>query len=1204
MKFNHGNDKFYFKRTPHVMVKFSENTIFSRSESLAFTTTLQQYKITRNRKLYDSGCSYNMFNSPTDFDILTLGESDPISMADGSIIYSKGHGNSLTLGKAMFVPDLSTGLISTPQDDLAGNFTLFGDKRVLVLDERPIITGNIIRTGTLVNDKQYLSDVVMSDIANYANTAFIYPIIPSIFRATLNDNISKKNWKFTHSITAHSPLRKINDMIMNKSLLGLPKKPIRIYNDECQPCILAKLKRRKVPSNKHNRPQSLIDPPKIYKPFEVVGCDIVDCGSDTLSLQGNRYATVFIDFYSDSTYIYYHKHIDDFLEEALKSFYFDIINPSKKKVDCFQFLQTDDSSTYTTKEVKQFLGEKGCLPRKSAPYHQAQNRRIEKAIERLLLTSTTLMIDSACPDFLWESALDYANDGRNDSLTNRHPSLTPSEQATHVKPTLVGRYPFFWPAYFILEHKKHFHPRSQQCYILRLQPGYRSSYLIYTPHSPSKLYVRFNIKPSKSEDTEDITNRQRTILPPLSLPRSHDDVTTTQLPLLSKDNQVTDYNNSPIISNNPIFSSSNKLIGSHDPIVTDDTSSEEDLPPNDNKRALNRRERKDRKKQKLIDSQLSDSLKRQARIRSLTSNLGPYWTHPPISYTPEDLVQEKQGVKNRRNDNKRSIKLNQKYYNLNKKNVPIIGRRPTRRERIAIAQANQANNDMPPTPTSIEQALSGPGAEHWLKAINEERTAISGHNTYENASYFKGKTVKSKIAFRVTREPEIFTYKARLVAKGYTERKGYDYFQTYAPTVLTKSVYMLLHLAATNDWEIRNLDVGGAYLESDIDTDLYMETPKEFSIDGITTTVKLKKSIHGLNQSGELWNNRIHKIFLSLGFTRSIDDPYVYARIINNERTYICLYVDDILVIGSHLSIIHTFETELSNLVQKLKVMGDTTKYVGIEIKRNRLLRKIYLSQQQFLCDVASTEGLSNTKITKHTPASPVRNLYTATRGTNPPIRSLVGKLRYAVDNTRPDSLFATSQLGSAAADPGNDHIIAANHLVTYLLTSKNLYLVLGGTDPIHLECFADSSFIETGDSKSQIAYCMRLCKTSGMFLSRSMKDNHIRLSSAESELFAVKEAIQDIAWSRNLLEFLGYPCTEPTPIYEDNQAVLFLTDTIKVHHKTRHINKILNFVREFISLNIILLIKVHTSLNIADILTKNLDKSQFLFLRNKLLGI
>jgi predicted ATP-grasp superfamily ATP-dependent carboligase len=81
------------------------------------------------------------------------------------------------------------------------------------------------------------------------------------------------------------------------------------------------------------------------------------------------------------------------------------------------------------------------------------------------------------------------------------------------------------------------------------------------------------------------------------------------------------------------------------------------------------------------------------------------------------------------------------------------------------------------------------------------------------------------------------------------------------------------------------------------------------------------------------------------------------------------------------------------------------------------------------------------------------------------------------------------------------------------------------------------------------------------------------------------------------MLEFLGVTITSPTPIYEDNQAVLFLTEAVKVHPRTKHINKILNFIREFIQEDVISLIKVHTSLNVADIMTKRtLMLSNFCF--------
>lgn len=85
------------------MVKFSIGTIFFDDKSQAFVTTLHNY-CTITRKLYDSGCSNNMFTSPLIFDTLILGSHEPIEIADGTTIYSKGYGLSAKYGRAMYVP--------------------------------------------------------------------------------------------------------------------------------------------------------------------------------------------------------------------------------------------------------------------------------------------------------------------------------------------------------------------------------------------------------------------------------------------------------------------------------------------------------------------------------------------------------------------------------------------------------------------------------------------------------------------------------------------------------------------------------------------------------------------------------------------------------------------------------------------------------------------------------------------------------------------------------------------------------------------------------------------------------------------------------------------------------------------------------------------------------------------------------------------
>ena len=68
-------------------------------------------------------------------------------------------------------------------------------------------------------------------------------------------------------------------------------------------------------------------------------------------------------------------------------------------------------------------------------------------------------------------------------------------------------------------------------------------------------------------------------------------------------------------------------------------------------------------------------------------------------------------------------------------------------------------------------------------------------------------------------------------------------------------------------------------------------------------------------------------------------------------------------------------------------------------------------------------------------------------------------------------------------------------------------------------------------------------------------------LSSAEAELRALKEATQEALWLRYFMRELGYPPEKPTPGFEDNQAVVNLFETVKSCPRTRHLNK----VREFI---------------------------------------
>ena len=191
--------------------------------------------------------------------------------------------------------------------------------------------------------------------------------------------------------------------------------------------------------------------------------------------------------------------------------------------------------------------------------------------------------------------------------------------------------------------------------------------------------------------------------------------------------------------------------------------------------------------------------------------------------------------------------------------------------------ATSASDPLPPTPADWPEALSGPNAKEWT-AAREEKVGIDNHGTWEDAPDYKGRTAKSRWAFRVSRElGGTIKFRARLIDKGFSERKGIDYFETFAPTVSLKALLSILHLAASNDWEIRSMDVGKAYLEATLDTDIYMDLPAEGNQP--PRRVKLIKSVYGLKQAGELWNKLLDKTLRDLGFKRSFSDPCIYVRI-------------------------------------------------------------------------------------------------------------------------------------------------------------------------------------------------------------------------------------------------------------------------------------------------------------------------------------
>src|ERR1700742_2818293 len=101
---------------------------------------------------------------------------------------------------------------------------------------------------------------------------------------------------------------------------------------------------------------------------------------------------------------------------------------------------------------------------------------------------------------------------------------------------------------------------------------------------------------------------------------------------------------------------------------------------------------------------------------------------------------------------------------------------------------------------------------------------------------------------------------------GFHQRPGFDYMETFAPTPKWVSIRTILALAAIEDLEVDHVDISTAFLNGEIDADVYMDQIEGFPQGPPGTVLKLNKGLYGLKQSPRLWYQKLDNILSSIGF--------------------------------------------------------------------------------------------------------------------------------------------------------------------------------------------------------------------------------------------------------------------------------------------------------------------------------------------------
>lgn len=145
-------------------------------------------------------------------------------------------------------------------------------------------------------------------------------------------------------------------------------------------------------------------------------------------------------------------------------------------------------------------------------------------------------------------------------------------------------------------------------------------------------------------------------------------------------------------------------------------------------------------------------------------------------------------------------------------------------------------------------------------------------------------------------------YKARLVAQDFSQRAGQDYDETFCPVVRFDSVRSIIAMAVQDDMLMHQIDVKSAFLNGDLEEEVYMKQPEGFVVKGKEHFVcKLKRSLYGLKQTPRCWNTTLDIQLKKMGFTQGKSDPCLYTNSVEGELFVIAVYVDDILLVTKNV---------------------------------------------------------------------------------------------------------------------------------------------------------------------------------------------------------------------------------------------------------------------------------------------------------------
>ncbi|WZY94078.1 hypothetical protein YC2023_066407 [Brassica napus] len=1079
--------------------------------------------------IIDSGATHHMISDKRLISEVKAATGS-VMIANGTRIPIEGVGNLKLFEKnstAFYLPQFTSNLISVKKATVDLDCqVVFRPNEVEFQDLK---TGRVIGRGDSKHQLYHLQ------------TTEAPSPVESVCLSSTTDRCDNLTW---HARLGH-PHAKAIELIL----------PSMAFNHlECEACILGKHCRTVFPTSET----------RYENCFDLVHSDVWT--APCMSRDSHKYFVTFIDEKSKYTWITMIPSKDRVLE-AFMNFQAYVTNQYNATV---KILRSDNGGEYTSNAFKSHLAKHGIVQQTSCPYTPQQNGVAERKNRHLMEVARSIMFHSNVPKRFWSDAVATACYLINRTPTKVLNKLSPFEVLNKTKPHIDHLRVFGCLCYVMIpgERRNKLEAKSTKAMFI----GYsitQKGYKCYDPIT-RRVMVSREVKfveskgyyeEKKWEDLEDLSRAPsekattlRVLLERLGIGLSQDQEPGRTGP----SNQAGEAGGTtPLDHERGNGSESGEQehnqedSGQHDQEETQEVESEAQSGGNEQGEPTGLREEAQENVQ--AEEQV-ETLRRSTRIRRDPSN----WVNTRVYYNAQAVEHPSQAVCS-------------------------FAEFP---EEHMVFMCNLDENEIP---RSYEEAMKH---KVWRDSVGDERDAMIRNDTWYESELPKGKkAVSSRWIFTIKylANGEIDRRKTRLVARGFTQTYGEDYIDTFAPVAKLHTIRIVLSIATNLEWDLWQMDVKNAFLQGELEDEVYMHPPP-----GLEHLVKpgnvlrLKKAIYGLKQSPRAWYRKLSTTLNGRGFRKSELDHTLFTLTGPSGSIVILVYVDDLIITGSDKAGIQATKEFLKSVFD-IKDLGEMKYFLGIEICRSK--EGLFMSQRKYTMDMLKETDVLGGKIAK----TPLEEGYKVLREGEVEenqlfedaklYRRMVGKLIY-LTITRPDICFAVNQVSQHMQAPKVHHWKMVDRILRYLSGSHGQGVWMGCNGSTEVVGYCDADWAgDRVDRRSTTGYCTFI--GGNLVTWKSKKQKVISCSSAEAEYRAMLKLTNELVWIKGILKHLEIEQTTPMTMHCDNQAAIHIASNSVFHERTKHIEVDCHKVRQMIILGVILPCYTRSEDQLADVFTK-----------------